>query len=202
MTSHERETRRRGTTTGPAEPPEAVGDTESPEPAPETVETGGLPAEPAESAIQRLEEQLEEAKDKMLRLAADYDNYRKRVARERMELADRAQASLVVRLLDVLDDLDRLAVQDVSQLSADVLHEALLLVDRKLRKELETAGLTRVHPEGQPFDPSWHEAVATVPAPDSSLDHTVSSVFQSGYRFKDSLVRPARVEVYSTEGTA
>lgn len=158
-----------------------------------------VPAEPPESATARLEGQLQEAQDRHLRLAAEFDNFRKRVTRERVELADRAQAALVMKLLDVLDDLDRLATQDLSQTGRDVLHEALLLVDRKLRKELAAAGLERLDPAGAPFDPSVHEAVSVVPAPDAGQDHQVSATFQAGYRFKGALVRPARVQVYSAE---
>ena len=73
-------------------------------------------------------------------------------------------------------------------------------MDKKLRKELEAAGVERIDPAGQPFDPTLHEAVSTVPAPDASRDHTVSATFQSGYRFKGQLVRPARVQVFSTQG--
>jgi molecular chaperone GrpE len=100
----------------------------------------------------------------------------------------------------VLDDLDRLAAQDLSATGSDALHEALVLVDRKLRKELVAAGLERIEPIGQPFNPAEHEAVSVVAAPDAALDHQVSAVFQAGYRFKGALVRPARVQVYSSEG--
>jgi molecular chaperone GrpE len=161
----------------------------------------GLPVEPAEEAIRRLESQLEESRDRQLRLAAEFDNYRKRVSRERVEQTDRAQASLVTRLLDVLDDMDRLSAEG-SSASAESLREAVALVDRKLRKELEAAGVERIDPAGQPFDPSLHEAVSTVPPPKPELDHTVSATFQTGYRFKGNLVRPARVQVYSTQGQA
>lgn len=159
----------------------------------------GVPLEPAESAAGRLEEQLDEAKDRYLRLAAEFDNFRKRVARERVELADRAQAGLAGRLLDVLDDLDRLAAQDANQTGPEVLHEALVLLDRKFRKELEVAGLTRIDPAGSPFDPLVHEAVAVLPTADPALDQTVSATFQTGYLFKGTLVRPARVQVFSAE---
>ena len=97
-------------------------------------------AEPAESAIRRLQDQLAEANDRYLRLAADHDNFRKRVARERIELADKAQAAFVIRLLDVLDDLDRLAATDPEGPVVAV-RQAVDMVDRKLRKELELAGL-------------------------------------------------------------
>lgn len=168
-------------------------------PTPASAPTSGVPLEPVESAIGRLEGQLSESQEKLLRLAAEYDNFRKRVARERLELSDRAQAALVVRLLDVLDDLDRLAAQDLSVTGRDALHEALVLVDRKLRKELLAAGLERLDPAGQPFNPAEHEAVAALPAPEPALDHQVSATFQAGYKFRGSLVRPARVQVYSTE---
>ncbi|HEY7480191.1 MAG TPA: nucleotide exchange factor GrpE [Gemmatimonadales bacterium] len=161
----------------------------------------GLPAEPDAEAIRRLESQLAEAQDRQLRLAADFDNYRKRISRERVEQSDRAQASLVTRLLEVLDDLDRLSSEGGSG-SVESIREAIELIDRKLRKELETAGVERIDPVGQPFDPSLHEAVSVVPPPRPELDHTVSSTFQTGYRFKGALVRPAKVQVYLAQGQA
>ena len=162
---------------------------------------GGLPAEPSSEAIRRLEEQLDEVRDRHLRLAAEYDNYRKRATRERTELNDRAQAALVGRLLDVLDDMDRLSADGASA-TADQIRQAVELVDKKLRKELQSAGLERIEPTGAPFDPSVHEAVSTVPAPSPEQDHKVSATFQVGYRFKGTLVRPARVQVYSEPGQA
>ena len=159
-----------------------------------------VPAEPDAEAIRRLEAEVAETKDKHLRLAAEFDNYRKRVTRERAELSERAQAAFITRLLDVLDDLDRLVASDPASTGADALRDALLLVDKKLRKELEAAGVERIDPAGGPFDPSEHEAVSTLPAPNAEQDHTVSATFQSGYRFKGQLVRPARVQVYSSQG--
>jgi molecular chaperone GrpE len=159
----------------------------------------GVPAEPAPEAIRRLESEVSELRDRHLRLAAEFDNYRKRIARERAELSDRAQAAFVIRLLDVLDDLDRI-VDDARNTPPDALREALVLVDRKLRKELEAAGVERLDPAGRAFDPAEHEAVSTIPAPEPSKDQTVSATFMPGYRFKGQLVRPARVQVYSTQG--
>ena len=179
----------------PGDAPPLTGD-----PAP-AAGVAGVPAEPPEGAIQRLEEQLQVAVDRQLRLAAEFDNFRKRVAKERLELADRAQAALVMKLLDILDDVDRIVASDPNT-PAPALLEATLLVDKKLRKELEAAGLERIDPAGQPFDPAWHEAVSVLPAPDAEADHTVATTFQVGYRFRGSLVRPARVQVYSSEGHA
>lgn len=161
--------------------------------------SAGLPMEQAEEGVRRLEEQLGEAQERHLRLAAEFDNFRKRVARERLELTDRAQAALVMRLLDILDDLDRLAASDPATPPA-VLLEGTLLVDKKLRKELEAAGLERIDPVGQPFDPALQEAVSALAPPTPEQDHIVAATFQVGYRFKGSLVRPARVQVFSSGG--
>jgi molecular chaperone GrpE len=163
--------------------------------------TAGVPAEPAESAVKRLEEQYAELQERHLRLAAEFDNYRKRIARERLELAERAQASLVLKLVEILDDMDRLVAADPTG-TVDSVHQAMIMVDRKLRKELEAAGLERVDPAGEPFDPAVHEAVAVTPPLDPSQAELVSATFQVGYRFKGHLVRAARVQVYSAEGSA
>ncbi len=165
-------------------------------------ETGTpLPAELPEGAIHRLADQLAESNDRYLRLAADFDNFRKRVARERIELADRAQAGFVIKLLDVLDDLDRLVASDLTG-PAPIIRQGVEMVDKKLRKELEGAGLERVDPVGLKFDPAVAEAVAALPPPSPEQDHLVAATFQVGYRFKGALVRPARVQVYSAEGHA
>jgi molecular chaperone GrpE len=144
----------------------------------------------------KLEGDLAELRDRHLRLAAEFDNYRKRSSRERAELADRAQASFVGKLLDVLDDLERLMASDPSTPLVS-LREGLSAVDRKLWKELQDAGVERIDPVGSAFDPALHEAVSTTPAPDEASEHMVSATFQPGYRFKGALVRPARVQVYS-----
>jgi molecular chaperone GrpE len=147
----------------------------------------------------KVESDLAELKDRHLRLAAEFDNYRKRSTRERAELTDRAQASFVAKLIDVLDDLDRLVASDPGT-PLPSLREGLSAVDRKLWKQLEDAGVERIDPVGSTFDPALHEAVSTAPAPDRSMDQTVSATFQPGYRFKGALVRPARVQVYSDQG--
>jgi molecular chaperone GrpE len=164
--------------------------------------SGGLPMEPQDQKVVRLQGELDDARDKLLRLAAEFDNFRKRVARERVELSDRAQAAFVTRMLDVLDDLDRLVAGDAKAAVTGPLYDGTVLINRKLRKELESAGLESIDPAGQAFDPSKHEAVSVIPPPNPELDHTVSSTFQTGYAFKGNLIRPARVQVYSDQGQA
>jgi len=154
-----------------------------------------------EEAVRRLEGERDQLQDRYARLAAEYDNFRKRVAREREELTARSQAALASRLLDVLDDMERLLAGDRTAPS-DALFQGMELVGKKLWKELELAGLERLDPAGQAFDPAVHEAVATTPAPTPEQDHTVCRTFQAGYRFKGALLRPARVQVYADPGQA
>jgi molecular chaperone GrpE len=154
----------------------------------------GAPAEVADE-VRRLEQEVGEWRDRCLRAAAEFENYKKRALRERTETWGRAQGELIVRALDALDDLGRIAALDPTQTTAQALHEGAGLVERKLQKALEGVGLERVDPAGQPFDPNLHEAVMTMPAASPDADHTVGSVFQPGYRLNGTLLRPARVAV-------
>jgi molecular chaperone GrpE len=158
--------------------------------------------EPASEAIQRLERELAEWKDRALRATADFDNYRKRAVRERDEASGRGQAHAYANVVDVIDDLARVAHLDPTSTSAEALHEGMLAIERKFMKSLETAGLERIDPAGQPFDPKDQEAVATFPAPGPETDQTVSAVYQHGYRYKGALLRPAKVAVLQWKGDA
>ena len=154
-----------------------------------------LPVEPAPEAVTRLEGELDALKDRELRLRAEYDNYRKRVARERAELGTRAVADVVTRLVDALDDLARFAHIDPATTDTKVLHEGIDLVDRKIWKHLGALGLTKLDETGVPFDPKRHEAVTTMPAAAPEQDHSVGAVLQPGYIIGETLIRPARVAV-------
>lgn len=144
--------------------------------------------------------QLAALNDRHLRLAAEFDNYRKRTERERSETWTRSQADFAAGLLDVLDDLGRVAHVDPASASAPAVIEGVQLVERKLLRALTSAGLEEVDAEGQPFDPATMEALMTVEAESPELDHTVAAVFQKGYRFKGQLLRPARVQVRKYDG--
>ena len=149
--------------------------------------------------LSRLRDEVDRLTDRHLRLAAEFDNYRKRVERERGEMSVRAQADVARRLLDTLDDLERVA-HHADAADARTLLEGVQLVERKLVTTLESLGLERVDAEGQPFDPTSMEAIATVAADDAAEDDHVADVFQHGYRFKGLLIRPARVRVKQYEG--
>lgn len=180
----------------PGRPPEDSADA-----AEAAVESGLTQEADAVSAVESaVRTELAELRDRHARLAAEFDNYRKRVTRERAELTDRAQAQLVAQLLDGLDDLDRLVASDAATTTVETLRPAVDAAQKKLAKELAAAGVERIEPTGAPFDPSRHEAVSIVPPPDPSKDHQVSATFQTGYALKGTLIRPARVQVYSSEG--
>jgi molecular chaperone GrpE len=152
-----------------------------------------------ESRLKELETELAASKDRHLRLAAEFDNYRKRVLRDQSDNLARAQAGMVARLIDVLDDLDRVAHHSESS-SKEALLEGVELIERKLRSVLESAGLERIDASDTPFDPAVMEALTTVPTDNPEEDQLVASVFQPGYKYQGILVRPARVVVKKFEG--
>jgi molecular chaperone GrpE len=156
--------------------------------------------EPPEEAVARLTAELEDLRDRHLRLAAEFDNFRKRMQRERAETWSRAQAAVVAALLDVLDDLGRVAALDPAGASVKDVLEGVGLVERKLVRALASAGLERVGASGEAFDPNVHEAVGTAQAASAEQDHVVAEVLQPGYRFGGMLLRPARVSVYVWSG--
>lgn len=148
-----------------------------------------------------LERELTLERDKYLRLAAEFDNFRKRMMKERSEAESRGQAELVRLLLDPLDDIARFADLDPSVTECATVVQGVDMVEKKLEKQLRAAGLEAVNPIDAPFDPALHEAVATEPAKSADLDDTVSQVYQVGYTFKGQLLRPARVVVRQHSGS-
>lgn len=139
-------------------------------------------------------------RDKYLRLAAEYDNYRKRSAKERQDAGTRAQADLVRQLVEALDDVARFAHIDPATTDATTVVQGVDMVEKKLLKALGGAGLEIVNPLGETFDPALHEAVATEPTTAREDDHVVSRVYQPGYLFRSQLLRPARVVVKQWNG--
>jgi len=130
--------------------------------------------------------------DSYLRLAADFDNYRKRVAREHAELTTRANERLVNELLPVLDDLER-ALEAAAEHEEAKLEEGVQLVHRSLASLLKRHGLTTIATDGA-FDPHVHEALLAQPA-DGAEEGSVLQVLQKGYKLGDKVLRPARVIV-------
>ena len=138
------------------------------------------------------------AEERLLRLRADFENLRKRIERERDEYHRHATASLVARLLPVLDNFERALAAARQSGRADPLLDGLALIQRQLLEELRREGLRPVECLGQPFDPSVHEAVAT-DATSRLPVNTVLEELQRGYYFDDRLLRPALVRVSVSE---
>ena len=143
---------------------------------------------------------VDEQRDKYLRLAAEFENFRKRTVRERQEAGSKAQATLVLGILEVLDDLARFAHVDPTTVDAATVVQGAEMVEKKLLKSLAGHGLEVVNPVDHPFDPAFHEAVSTQPARSEEEDDLVSQVFQVGYLFNGQLLRPARVVVKQWQG--
>jgi len=159
------------------------------------LEEGAAEAPTEADRVADIERELTIERDKYLRLAAEFDNFRKRMTRERIEAEGRGQAELVKHMLDPLDDIARFAHVDPEVTESRTVVEGVALVEKKLDKSLRAAGLETLNPKGEKFDPALHEAVATEPASSKSEDGTVSQVYQVGYTFKGQLLRPARVVV-------
>lgn len=140
--------------------------------------------------------ELDELRDRHLRLVAEFENYRKRTRRELSEARQMGHGDIALALLEVLDDLSRFATMPVAQTTAEALHEGVEMVNRKLRKKLQDSGLRDVEAgNGVLFNPEVHEALLTAQVDDPALDDLISRVFSPGYLFGERLLRPAQVEV-------
>ncbi len=149
--------------------------------------------------LEGLRSELEAVNERHLRLAAEFDNYRKRINREREEVRRRAEAELVGGLLDALDDLQRVSSYDAEDTTAESVLEGIRLVEKKVRRALESAGLEAIEAEGHYFNPDSMEGIMTVPTDTPEEDDVVAEVFQTGYRYGGTLLRPARVQVKKYE---
>jgi molecular chaperone GrpE len=154
------------------------------------------PADPLADAQRALAEQ----QDKYLRLAAEYDNFRKRAVRERQDAEKLGMGAVMKGLLETLDDLGRVAHMTPEGTDAKVVLEGIAMVEKKLLKSLAGHGLEVVNPANAPFDPTLHEAITTAPAATAEDDHTVAVVYQVGYVLNGTLLRPARVVVRQWNG--
>jgi len=187
-------------TSEPAESSEAETELEEEGPVPaEGQDEEGDEGEEALSEMEAAEEELKRLRDQHLRLAADFENYRKRANAELTGNWIRARADLVRSLVEGLDDLQRVSQFTSDDTTVEALIEGVDLVERNLLKALTEAGLEVLDPVGERFDPNSMEAMMRVPTEEEGQEETVHQVFQKGYLFKDQLVRPARVSVYMDE---
>lgn len=143
----------------------------------------------------RLETEIAELKDKYLRQAAEFDNYRKRTLKEKTELILNGGEKIITSLLPVLDDMER-AQQNIEK-SDDVeaLKEGTNLVFKKLMTVLESAGLQKIDTDGKDFDTDVHEAIAMIPATTDDQKGKVIDCVQAGYKLNEKVIRHAKVAI-------
>ncbi len=153
------------------------------------------PAQEQLSPEEKLAAEAAEWKDKYARLYAEFDNFRKRTARERVELIKSAGSDVISDLLPVLDDFDRAMKANETNTDIDAVKEGFNLIRTKLSHTLEGKGLKAMNSMGQPFDTEYHEAITNIPAPSKDLKGKVVDVVTSGYFMNDTVLRYAQVVV-------
>ena len=168
-------------------PEEIINETpEDATPVEEVVET---PAEPT------AEERYAELNDKYLRLYSEYDNYRKRTNKERIELIGSASTDVLKDLLPIMDDFERAILYNETAEDLDAIKEGMKLINEKFKSTLANKGLVALESKGKPFDSEFHEAIANVPAPDKNMVGKVVDDVEKGYLLNDKVIRYAKVVV-------
>ncbi len=140
-------------------------------------------------------DQLAVLNDKYLRLYSEFDNYRKRTNKEKIDLIATASAAVLKDLIGVLDDFDRAAANNDQVTDPEVLKSGFNLIHTKLRSVLEGKGLKPMQSKGEVFDPELHEAIANIPAPSDDLKGKVIDDVERGYYLNDKVIRYAKVVV-------
>ncbi len=141
-----------------------------------------------------LEEEKKELNDRLLRKAAEFENLKRRTAREKEEAVKYGSAAILSSMLEVLDNFDRAVEMEPNADDFHSFFEGIRLIDKNLKEVLKMHGLEEINPVGEKFDPFFHEAMMREET-DEVEDNTILEVFQKGYRLKDRLLRPARVKV-------
>ncbi len=148
-----------------------------------------------ENETEKLQAELQEQKDKYIRLMAEFDNFRRRTAKERLELIQTAGKDVIVSLLDVLDDCDRAEKQIQGSEDVNQIKEGVTLVFGKMRSALQSKGVKEMKSVHEEFDVEKHEAITEIPAPTEELKGKVIDEVQKGYYLNDKIIRFAKVVV-------
>lgn len=148
-----------------------------------------------ESDLEKLQSELQEQKDKYLRLMAEFDNFRRRTAKERLELMQTAGKEVIVSLLEVLDDCDRAEKQLQASDDIALQKEGVQLVFNKLRSTLQAKGVKVMESINTDFDVEKHEAITEIPAPNAAMQGKVMDEVVKGYYLNDKIIRFAKVVV-------
>jgi len=144
---------------------------------------------------EELQAKAGELQDKYLRLFAEFDNYKKRTMKEKVDLMATAAKGTLSALLPVLDDFDRAKANAESDDSAEPFSEGVSMVYQKLFNILSQKGLSPMESTGETFDPELHEAITEIPAPNEEMKGKVVDTIEKGYKLKDTIIRHAKVVV-------
>jgi molecular chaperone GrpE len=159
----------------------------------DTPEQAAADAAPQETDAAEVARQRDDYYDRLLRKTAEFDNYRKRTDRERLQLADAAAADLIKDLLPLIDDLERALKADTGD-GTSAIHRGVELIHKQLLDTLRKRGVTPIEAIGQDFDPHFHNAVTYEPT-EGHREGEVTEEFARGYMLGDRLLRPAMVKV-------
>jgi len=170
-------------------------DVEKKETAKKTSKSKKPSAKELQAQVEELNIQLSEAKDKYLRLFAEFDNFKKRNIRERMDLLKNASQDAFSALLPVIDDFDRAKNSADDESSEEKFSEGVVLVYNKLNSILNNKGLKKMESTGEVFDPELHEAITKIPAPNEDMKGKVIDTIESGFYLNDKIIRHAKVVV-------
>ncbi|MBR4771349.1 MAG: nucleotide exchange factor GrpE [Bacteroidales bacterium] len=151
--------------------------------------------QPAEAPADDLQDKLAEANDRYLRLAAEFDNYRRRSAKERMDLISLANENLVKDMLPIIDDFERALAAIKDSDDTDSAKEGVELIYNKLVAFLKKNGVKEIEAVGKDFDTDFHEAVAQFPVEDKDKKNKVIDVTQKGYTMGEKVIRYAKVVI-------
>ena len=151
--------------------------------------------EETKTSEDELQGQVDELNDKYLRLYSDFENFRKRTAKERIDLSKTASASVMEALLPVLDDFERAMATMKDATDVKAVEEGVALIHEKLNRELTNKGLEKFIPTGEVFDSELHEAITQIPATSDDLKGKVVDVIENGYKLGDKVIRYAKVVV-------
>ena len=158
-------------------------------------ELGQETAEAPLSAEDKLTHELAQANDKYLRLYAEFDNFRRRTQKERVELLQTAGKEIIVSLLPVLDDFERAERAMETSTDVEAIKAGVALIQNKLNNILSQKGLKPMQSIGNAFDPDLHEAITNIPAPTDDLKGKVIDELEKGYTLGDNVIRFAKVIV-------
>ncbi len=172
---------------------ETVGTDQENNPAEEPAANDDASEAPSETEV--LQKENQELRDKYLRLYAEFDNYKKRTLKEKVDLMKTASADVIKNLLPVLDDFDRAKKNADDDNSTEEFSEGVTLVYNKLYNTLKNKGLQPMESDGEAFDPDFHEAITEIPAPSDEMKGKIIDTIEKGYMLNDAIIRHAKVVV-------